>query len=70
MIDYRTVITEDLGTLHHAERSQKRAKQRDRIRTLRLLKTGEARYLPSVADLLGLWTGQVRKLFNRYRKEG
>lgn len=70
MIDYRTVITEDLETLLQAERSQKRAKQRDRIRMLRLLKSGAARSLPSVAELLGLGIGQVRKLFNRYRKEG
>ena len=70
MIDYPSIITEDIATLLEAERRQSRAKLRDRIRILRLLKSGTARSLPVAADMVGLGIGQVRKLFDRYRQEG
>lgn len=37
---------------------------------LRLLKSGEARSLAVAAQAVGLCHGQVRKLFNCYRREG
>lgn len=70
MINYQAVITEDVDTLLCEERKHARAKLRDRVRILRLLKSGEARSLAAAAHILGLSTQQVRKLFLRYRKEG
>lgn len=70
MIKYSEIITEDSPSLFIEERKQTRAKLRDRIRMLRLLKTGEARSLCAVTTMIGLGITQVRKLFNCYRKEG
>lgn len=70
MLKYKELIIEDEQTLLECERQQKHGKLRDRVRMLRLLKSGEARNLPQVAPLIGLSLSHVRDLFKQYRQQG
>jgi len=70
MLKYSEIIVEDEQSLLECERQQKHAKLRDRVRMLRLLKSGEARSLAAVAPMIGLSAAEVRYLFANYRKQG
>lgn len=70
MLKYAEIIVEDVETLLECERRQRQSKLRDRVRMLRLLKSGQARSLAAVAPMLGLSAAEVRYLFNNYRKQG
>ena len=70
MRNYKELISEDVQTLLELERQQKHAKLRDRVRMLRLLKSGEARSLPVVAGMLGISSTNARYLWNNYQQQG
>lgn len=70
MLKYSEIILEDVQILLECERQQIYAKLRDRVRMLRLLKSGQARSLAAVAPKVGLSVAEVRYLFSNYRKQG
>lgn len=70
MLNYKELIVEDVETLLEYERQQKQAKLRDRVRMLRMLKSGEARSLPVAATLLGISLTNARYLWANYQKQG
>ena len=70
MLDYKTLITEDVETLLACERRQKYSKLSTRVHMLRLLKSGQARSLAAVAPLIDLSAAEARSLFKKYRTEG
>jgi len=68
--DYVTAIAEDADSLYDIERSLSKAKPRQRVQMLRLLKTGQAETLPEVAILVGLSPNHAATLWRRYRDAG
>lgn len=69
-MDYQTEITESEDYLVKLERSTKDVKVRDRVRFIRLLKTGEAKTQHQAGTLIGLGIRQSQRLWQRYREAG
>jgi transposase len=70
MIKYCEEIKESEAALLAVERAQSRSKLRDRVRLLRLLKSGSSRSLKQASDWLGLSASQTRQLYDKYRRGG
>jgi len=69
-MDYTIKIQEDIETLLREEKRQKKALERDRIRFLRLLKTGECTSQQSAGAAIGLSERQSQRLWRKYREAG
>jgi transposase len=69
-MDYTKVITEDLSYLQQQERQARQATVRDRIRYLRLLKSGQCLSQRAAGQLIGLGERQRQRLWQVYRQQG
>lgn len=69
-LDYQKVIKESETKLRGLEKAQTKALLRDRMRFLRLLKSGECTSLAMAGKPLGLKLGACEKLWRQYREEG
>lgn len=69
-MNYQTEITENEDDLIKLERSTKDGKARDRVRFIRLLKTGTATTQQQAGALIGLGIRQSQRLWQRYRQNG
>jgi transposase len=66
-MDYATNITETVDFLLEVEKKQSHATQRDRVRFVRLLKSGEATTQGAAGRLIGL---SEQRLWKLYREQG
>ncbi|MBD0299787.1 MAG: winged helix-turn-helix domain-containing protein [Nitrososphaera sp.] len=69
-LDYRQAIKESEQDLLSLERSQSYALLRDRMRFLRLLKSGECGSQAQAGRHIGLGLRGAEKLWKKYRREG
>lgn len=69
-MNYTLLISEDVEFLQIQERLASKALVRDRIRFLRLLKTGQANTQSAAGLLIGIATRQSQRLWQTYREEG
>jgi transposase len=69
-MDYRRVIIEELSFLEKQERHAGKAIVRDRIRFLRLLKSGQYVSQRAAGQAIGLQERQSQRLFQLYRQQG
>jgi transposase len=69
-LDYRKAIKETEQQLVALERSQTKALLRDRIRFLRLLKSGACHTQAKAGEQIGLTLWGSQKLWAKYRSEG
>ena len=69
-IDYSSVIKETAHALRQLEREQNKPFVRDRIRFLRLLKTGRCSSQIEAGELIGLRPRSSQRLWQQYRNEG
>lgn len=69
-LDYRKAIKESEKQLRNLERHQSKALLRDRIRFLRLLKSGECSSQGKAGKQIGLKLRASEKLWSNYRTEG
>ena len=69
-MDYTTKITETADFLLEVEKKQSHATQRDRVRFVRLLKSGEAISQSAAGKLIGLSERQSQRLWKLYREQG
>ena len=69
-MDYSAKIREDLDFLLAQEKQQPKAFERDRIRFLRLLKSGECRTPAAAGAIIGLSERQAQRLWHEYRQGG
>ena len=69
-MNYQTEIIENEDDLIKLERSTKDGKARDRVRFVRLLKTGTATTQQQAGMLIGLGIRQSQRLWQRYREAG
>jgi transposase len=69
-MNYSLLISEDVEFLQIQERLASKALVRDRIRFLRLLKTGQANTQSAAGLLIGIATRQSQRLWQTYREEG
>lgn len=69
-MDYGTLIKEELEFLREQERKAVKAQVRDRIRFLRLLKSGEAKSQRASGVAVGLGQRWSQRLWQQYRQEG
>lgn len=67
---YADKIHEDIDFLQKAEKSQSNAINRDRIRFLRLLKTGQATTQVAAGEAIGLCQRHAQRLWQTYRQGG
>jgi len=65
-MDYSTRITQSVDELCQLEAQQKLARQRDRIRFLRLLKEGKARSQHQAGQTIGLALRQSQRIWKTY----
>jgi transposase len=70
MIKYHEEIKESEAELLAVERRQSRSKLRNRVRLLRLLKSGSSRSLTQASVVIGLSVAQTRRLYNKYHQGG
>ena len=70
MLNYRTVIREEVEELERLERGQRHSAVSYRVQMLRLLKSGECRSLASTAARLGYSLRQCQRWFKSYREGG
>jgi len=70
MIKYHEEIKESEAEVLAVERRQSRSKLRDRVRLLRLLKSGSSRSLTQASVVIGLSVAQTRRLYDKYRQGG
>jgi transposase len=70
IIDYPKVIKETEKELLGREREQSKAFVRDRIRFLRLLKTGRCSSQGQAGELIGLCSRSSQRLWKQYREGG
>lgn len=70
MLDYRTLIGEEVEELRRLERGQRHSAASYRVRMLRLLKSGECRSLACAAERLGYSLRQCQRWFKSYREGG
>lgn len=69
-MNYQEEISENSDFLFKFERETRDLKARDRIRFIRLLKTGKAATQSEAGALIGIKTRQAQRLWKQYRKEG
>lgn len=69
-MDYSTRITQSVDELRQLETQQKLARQRDRIRFLRLLKEGTARSQSQAGQAIGLALRQSQRIWKSYLQTG
>ena len=69
-IAYASLIKETAKELRCLEKEQQKAFVRDRIRFLRLLKTGWCSSQAAAGAFIGLSARSSQRLWHRYRKEG
>ncbi len=69
-LDYQRAIKESEEVLRALERGQTKALLRDRMRFLRLLKSGECQSVAAAGRLIGLQISASEKLWRKYREEG
>ena len=69
-IDYPRAIKETLEALRQREREQSKAFVRDRIRFLRLLKSGWCSSQIQAGELIGFSPRSSQRLWQQYREEG
>jgi transposase len=69
-MNYQAEIIESEDDLIKLERSTKDGKVRDRVRFIRLLKTGQATTQQQAGMLIGLGIRQSQRLWQRYRQNG
>jgi len=69
-MNYQETITESREHLLKLERATKDFKARDRVRFLRLLKTGKAATQKEAGALIGLQVRQSQRLWKQYRETG
>jgi transposase len=69
-MDYTTAITEELSFLVEQERKAGKAIIRDRIRFLRLLKSGQCQSQRAAGQAIGLKERQSQRLWQIYRLQG
>jgi transposase len=69
-MNYQETITESREHLLKLERATKDLKARDRVRFLRLLKTGKAATQKEAGALIGLQVRQSQRLWKQYRETG
>ena len=68
--DYSLLIREDVSELLGIEKEQQRARIRDRVRFIRLLKEGTAQTQQQAGALVGLKRRQSQLLWKHYRQQG
>lgn len=69
-IDYPTLIKETKRKLKQLEREQPKSFVRDRIRFLRLLKSGRCSSQAEAGEFIGLSARSSQRLWHSYQKEG
>jgi transposase len=69
-MDYEATIKEKIEELTCLEKTTKDLKGRDRVRFLRLLKSGEASSQLQAGRMIGLKLRQSQRLWQRYQKLG
>ena len=69
-MNYQETITESRDHLFKLERETRDLKARDRVRFLRLLKTGKAATQKEAGALIGLQVRQSQRLWKQYRETG
>ncbi len=69
-MNYQETIAESRECLLKLERQTKDLKARDRVRFVRLLKTGEAATQKQAGALIGLQERQSQRLWKQYREAG
>jgi transposase len=69
-LDYDTLITEAPADLAAIERRHRHSPLADRLKMLRLLKSGAARSRRALADTLGYSERQLHRWFDAYRDGG
>ena len=69
-MDYSVLIRESVEYLTSQERLADKAQVRDRIRFLRVLKTGQAKSQAGAGLLIGIATRQSQRLWQTYREKG
>lgn len=69
-MDYQAEISESGDYLFEVERATKDLKARDRVRFIRLLKTGRAATQAQAGALIGLQVRQAQRLWKQYREQG
>ncbi len=69
-MNYGLVITEELSFLLEQERQAGQAKVRDRIRFLRLLKSGYCSSQQAAGEAIGRGKRQIQRLWQMYQQHG
>ena len=69
-MDYEKLIEESVQELIAFEEKQKQALIRDRVRFVRVLKTGQAKSQRLAGEQIGLKERQSQRLWHTYRQEG
>jgi hypothetical protein len=69
-MNYQAEITESEDDLIKLERSTKDGRARDRVRFIRLLKTGKAATQLQAGILIGLGIRQSQRVWQKYREAG
>jgi len=69
-LDYQKAIKESEEQLLHLERHQSKALLRDRMRFLRLLKSGQCTSQAGAGQYIGLKLRASEKLWSKYRTQG
>lgn len=69
-MDYLNLISESVEELATLEKSQSQALLRDRLRFVRLLKSGQASSQRQAGQLIGLQERQSQRLWHLYRQHG
>jgi len=69
-MEYTKIIPEDLMFLQQQERHASQATIRDRIRYLRLLKSGQCKSQRTAGEAIGLGERQSQRLWQVYRQQG
>ncbi len=67
---YADKIQEDIDFLQKAEKRQNNAINRDRVRFLKLLKTGQANTQSAAGEAIGLGQRHAQRLWHIYQKGG
>lgn len=69
-MNYPVLITESVDQLKEIEKQQTLALQRDRVRFLKLLKTGQQKNQQQAGQAIGLGQRQAQRLWKTYRTGG
>ena len=70
MLNYSKAIKESVADLLQVERSQKKALLRDRVRLVRLLKSGECSSQRQAGERIGLSLRESQRVWGRYQRGG